>query len=142
MLLEYILYLPDEIVTIIWSYVCNENKIFINKEYYLKYNYLIDNIIDYGSYGRYESYIRDIIRLDFIFVFTQILERKYTFFLRIRNYKYNNVIYSNFLMFLLYFCNKNNAQKCSNLINLQLSLSGLKKERRKNNRLKYNKWSN
>ena len=136
---ELIKYFPDDIIAKIWSFININNKVFINKEHYIKHNKLIDNFI---SNGRYESYIRDIIRHDAAFVFQNLLHRNFYIFLNIDNYRYDDIIYGNYILFLLYFSNKNNSQKCSNLINLQLSLSGLKKKRCKNNRIKYNRWSN
>ena len=139
MLFDLISYLPDEIIAIIWSFLNIRNKIFINKENYLKYNNQIDKYI---IHRRYESYVRDIVRHDASFVFKYILQKNLTSFLKVENYRYNNVIYKNFLLFLLAFSNKNNSQRCNNVINLQLSLSGLNKKWYKNNRIKYNKWSN
>ena len=136
---NYIQYLPDEILNIIWNYLNPIHKIFINKDYYNKFNYLIDNLI---SKGRYESYIRDVVRNDSNFIFKNILNRQFNNWLQISDYKYNNIIYSNYILFLLFFSNKNNSNKCNNQINLQLQLSGLKKNWYKNNRIKYNQWSN
>lgn len=139
MLFDTIIYLPDEIIALIWSHLNINDKIFVNKKFYIKYNYLINDLIDSR---RYESYLRDIVRNDYAFVFKHILQRKNNIFLGKTNYRYDSVIYSNFLLFLLDFSNKNNSQKCNNLVNLQLALSGLKKKWYKNNRINYNKWGN
>ena len=56
------------------------------------------------------------------------------------NYKYNNVLYNDYLHFLLYYSSFNKSYKCNDIINLQLQLLGLKKDWRKNNRIKNNKW--
>ena len=57
--------LPYDIIEIIWENLNPLNKILLNKEYYSKYNYLIDKHI----VNKYESYIRDIIINDYSFVF-------------------------------------------------------------------------
>jgi hypothetical protein len=137
MLFQWIQHLPDEIINIIWSKLNPCHIIFLNKENYKKFNYLID-----GMVCNYESYIRDIIRNDYIFSFNYILNRQFKYWLHKRNYRYNDVIFPDYIHFLLNYSISNKASKCNKLINLQLNLSGLKKEWRKNNRIKYNKWNN
>tara|TARA_B100001093_G_scaffold507866_1_gene569082 strand:+ start:3026 stop:3445 length:420 start_codon:yes stop_codon:yes gene_type:complete len=139
MLFDIIEYLPDDIINIIFNKINVFQLIFLNKEYYHKFNYLVDSKI---NIGRYDSYVRDIVRNDYSFIFENILIRKINFWLLRKNYLYNNVIYNDFLDFLLFYCKNNNSNKCSHLIYLQLDLSGLKKKRPKNNRIKYNRWSN
>jgi len=139
MLYDFIQYLPDEIITIIWNNINPVYKIFLNKENYYKFNYLISTLI---IKGRYESYIRDIIRNDYIFIFKNILQDKLYLWIQPYDYKYKNIVYNNYVEFLLFYSNKNNSYKCYTLIKTQLELSGFKKKQRKNNKLTYNKWSN
>ncbi len=61
MLFDIIPYLPDEIIYIIYCKIKPSQLIFLNKENYYKYNHLVDTLI---IKGRYDSYIRDIIRND------------------------------------------------------------------------------
>ena len=63
--------LPNELCDIIFEYVKDEEKIFINKEYY-KYHYLLKDKI---SDKNYDNYLRDIIRNDSDFVLNQLLEK-------------------------------------------------------------------
>ena len=137
MLYDYIQYLPDDIIAIIWKHLSKFNKIFLNKNNYIKYNHLIDILI---INGRYESYVRNIIRNDYSFVFDQIFKRKYKYWLQIKKYQYTDTIYKNYILFLLYYSNINNSQKCYDIINLQLNLMGFKKDWCKNTRIKNNKW--
>ena len=111
-------YLPNDILLIIWQKISPYNKIFINKENYIIYNYLIDNAVK-----RYESYIRDIIRNDCSYIFNFILKRQFNSFNQIKNYRYYNTNYSNYIYFILYYCQINNSHKCLNLLNLHLDLS-------------------
>lgn len=129
--------LPDEILSIIFECISPRLKIFLNKEYYLKLNYLIDPII--GT--RYESYIRDIVRNNCAFVFYYLLTRNFSKWLAITNYHYKRSIYTNFICFLIDYSRENNAFKCSEILNVQLNLSGLKKEWCNSTRIKYNKWT-
>lgn len=137
MLFNLVQFLPVELIELIWNNLSPLNKIFLNKKYYIKFNHLIDGLVT-----NYESYIRDIIRNDYSFSFNYILKRQFIRWLRKVNYKYNNIIYSDYLNFILNYCASNNSSKCSYLINLQLNLSGLKKDWCKNSRIKYNQWSN
>jgi len=137
MLFNLVQTLPVELIELIWNNLNPHNKIFLNKKYYIELNYLIDGLVI-----NYESYIRDIVRHDCSFSFNHILSRHFIHWLHKQNYKYNNIIYPDYINFILNYCASNNSSKCSYLINLQLNLSGLKKEWCKNSRIKYNRWSN
>ena len=137
MLFNLITYLPDDIIKIIWKKVHAKYKIFINKENYIKLNSLIDENI-----YNYDSYTRDIIRNDCAYVFYYMIQRSFNDWQHLYNYKYNQVIYTNYIHFLLFYSHKNNSSKCKNIINVQLNLSRFKNELYKVNRIKYNKWNN
>jgi hypothetical protein len=132
---DLIQYLPNDILVIIWQKLNPYNKIFVNKENYITYNSLIDKHI-----GRYESYIRDIIRNDYSYAFNFILKRQFNSFIQIKNYRYYNTNYSNYIFFIISYCQINNSHKCLNLVNLQLDLTELKKKGCKKNRIKNNRW--
>ena len=79
--------LPNEILDIIFYYLNTREKIFLNKKYYIKYNDYIDqHIINYSSY------VRDIIRLDYSFVFEYIIYRNFNKWITINTYNYKNII--------------------------------------------------
>ena len=130
-------YLHIEILEEIFKMIRPNNKIFLNKKYYLEYNNFIDQMIDKE---RYDSYLRDIIRNDYNFVFKQIIARKIDNWNNIIKFKYKEVVYSNYLYFLLFYSNKNNSYKCNQIINDEFVLSGLKKKSCKSSRIKNNKW--
>lgn len=134
--MQFLQFLPDDILHIIFNYIKPYHKIFINKYYYIKYNYLIDNYINTS----YESYIRDIIRYNAVFVFERILERHFAKWIIPNRYIYNNNIFNNYISFLLAFAQANKAFKCLELINLKLIESKLKKVCCKNTRTKNKKW--
>ena len=129
--------LPDDILILIWDNLNPYNKIFLNKEYYLKYNNYIDKLIT----GRYESYIRDIIRKDYSFIFKSLLDRNFIKWILMHNYKYEDVIYKDYIHFILYYSSINTSHNCNNIINLELKLLGLKKDWRTNSRIKSIKWN-
>ena len=66
--------LPNEICDMIFEYVQDEEKIFVNKEYYNKYHYLLKNKISDKSY---DNYLRDIIRNDSSYVLNQLLQENF-----------------------------------------------------------------
>ena len=138
MKLYYFQHLPTDIILIIWQHLSSYSKIFLNKKYYSLYNNLIDSII---ITGRYENYIRDIIKKDYSFIFKQMLKRKFTNWTIMHNYKYGNMTYTDYIHFLLYYSSFHKSHNCNTILNLELQLLGLKKDWRKNNRSRNNKWS-
>lgn len=127
--------LPNELLNIIWSYISPTQKIFLNKTYYNKYNHLIDKLVK-----NYQSYIRDIIRVDYQFVFNYILLRNFDKWYKINNYHYGNTIYPTYINFIYNYAKNNNSTKCINLINLNLEISKLKKLNCNDYRIKKKLW--
>lgn len=127
--------LPNEILDIIFYYLNTREMLFLNKKHYIKYNDYIDQYII-----NYSSYVRDIIRLDYSFVFEYIIYRNFNKWIKINNYNYKNIIYNNYIFFLSDFANKNKATKCLNLLNLHLEISKLKKLNCKDYRIKRKEW--
>ena len=117
MLYEKISILPDDIIQLIFKNIALKKLIFLNKEFYLRLNYLIDGIIN----TRYNSYVKDIIRNNAAFVFTQILNRQYSNWMICRNYTHTNLIYENYVHFLLNFCKNHHAIKCYNIFITKLN---------------------
>ena len=105
--------LNDDVLSIIFQQIPNENKVWLNKHYYLKYHKLVKNMIDSEFY---ESYILDIVKQDYSFVFTQIINEKFDYFHKWKNYYFNGEKYHSFLIFLREFSRKNNSPKCVQVI--------------------------
>lgn len=70
----YIDLLPNEILDIIFEKLVPSEKIFLNKKNYYKYHYIIKNKIQPRLY---ESYLRDIIRFNYVFVFKEIIKENF-----------------------------------------------------------------
>lgn len=128
-------FLPDDLLIIVWSYIQPINKIFLNKSYYIKYNNLIDKLIT-----NYDSYLRDIIRHDYYFVFNYILLRNFNKWNIINNIHYNNIIFPSYINYIYNFARNNKSYKCVDLINFNLNISKLKKLNCKDIRDKKKKW--
>lgn len=130
--------LPKEIKILIWEKISLSQKIFIKKEYYLKYNSVIELLI---AKNKYQSYLRDIIRCDFSFVFKKVLERKFKYWSLItKSFLYKTIHYPSYIQYIYSLCQAYNSIKCLNILNVFLSLSGFKKDWRKNISNKYYQW--
>lgn len=128
-------FLPDDLLYIVWYHIDPKNKIFLSKTNYIKYNHLIDKLI-----SNYESYLRDIIRNDYNFVFNYILLRNLNKWIKINNIHYNNTIFPCYINYLYNFAKNNKSYKCMDLINFNLNISKLKKLNCKDTRDKKKKW--
>jgi len=129
--------LPNELLNIIFDYLDISVKVSLNKYYYNKYNYILQKNF---TFERYNSLVRDIIRNDYIFIFKHIILENFEKWVKLVKYNYKNIIYENYITFLIYYCNKKSSNKCKNIIYDFLNKSGIKKTSLKNNKIKYNKW--
>jgi hypothetical protein len=127
--------LPDEIIVIIKEYLPKKYLIFTSKENYISYHFLTKKMIK-----NYDNYIRDIIRRDNNFVFNFIIEENYQKWYEIKQYKYKNMIFKNYLYFLINYCIENDCNNCRNVISNFLKIHGLGKNLHKKNIVKYIGW--
>lgn len=131
--------LPIVLIDYIKDYIPYTTLAFVNKEFYIKYHYLlkINNLIP----KKYiENYIRDIIRRDFDFVFEKIISENYKKWLDIKQFIYKNIIYKNYIYFLKDFCLINESIKCRIILNNFLEENGLCKNQHKKNTSKHIRW--
>jgi len=126
-----------DIIDIIKSYIPNMYLIFVNKNYYTKYHYLIKELIPKNNY---EKYIRCVIRKDNDIVFQYILNDNINNFFKIKNYIYKNIKYSNYLYFLIDFCIDNNSNNCRNILNEIMKEHRLCQNRHKKNTNIHIRW--
>ncbi len=129
--------LPNEIRDYIKEYIPLYIYVFLNKTYYLENHKLIRKYIN-----RYqiESYIRNTIRRDNVFVFSQILKENYKKWLEIKKYEYKWEIFSNYLYFVRSYSLENESYRCYIVINNLLEEIGLDKNQHKKNLTKHIKW--
>jgi hypothetical protein len=126
-----------DIIDIIKSYIPNIYLIFVNKNYYTKYHYLIKELIPKKNY---EKYIRYVIRKDNDILFQYILNDNINHFFKIKNYIYKNIKYSNYLYFLIDFCIDNNSNNCRNILNEIMKEHRLCQNRHKKNTNIHIRW--
>ena len=126
-----------DIIDIIKSYIPNIYLIFVNKNYYTKYHYLIKELIPKKNY---EEYIRYVIRKDNDILFQYILNDNINHFFKIKNYIYKNIKYSNYLYFLIDFCIDNNSNNCRNILKEIMKELRLCQNRHKKNTYIHIRW--
>lgn len=129
--------LPDELIDMIKEFIPNHIFIFTNKINYNLYHFCIKKTII-----RYEDYIRDTVMRDNIFVFEYIVNENYAKWINNKNYNYKNIIFNNYLFFIIHYCIENDSQKCANFIASFAKQQGLCKNLHKKNIIKHIRWKN
>lgn len=128
---------PPELIRYIKEYIPKKTFVFTNRENYNLYHSLIK-----PSITDYESYTRAMIRQDNEFVFKKIIEENFSKWYEIRQYKYKNMIFNNYLYFVMNFCIENDSDNCRKTILDFLKEHGLGKNLHKKNVVKYIRWKN
>jgi len=130
--------LPNDLIEYIWKFVNKRVKVFLSKKYYNEYNSCIDGmIID----NRLESYIRDIVRKDYLFSFKAIFYRNIPHWLSMTNYPYSkDMVFNNYISFIKFYAGKNSSTKCYNFLDKNYKSDNLKSHKHKSS--KNIKWKN
>jgi hypothetical protein len=131
-LLDKIYKLPDDIIKIIKEFIPQYKLVFVNLYYYNLFHSYVRNMIPL-----YENYIRDTIRRDNEFVFNKIVEENLYNWINNKNYRYKNMIFSNYMYFINYFCMENNSQNCRKILFDNLNKRDLSINLHKKNTVKY-----
>lgn len=131
--------LPDELILIINSYLPKTTTVFLTKENYLQYHYLLKEYIN-NKNKNIEKYIRAMVRQDNNFVFKQLLVENHKKWFNMKNYYYNNCIYRNYITFIESYAIEHESIKCINLITDLFKELGLSKNQHKKNVIKYIRW--
>ena len=127
--------LPEVIVDLIKEYVPKYMFTFTNRENYELYHSLIAHHIK-----DYHDFIKDTIKRDNEFVFDTIIRENYIKWFTIKQYRYKNMIFFNYLYFIIHICIENESENCRKVINIFLKEHGLDKNLHKKNVVKYIKW--
>jgi len=129
--------LPDTIVDLIKEFIPPHKIVFVNRSFYNLYHHTIKTYIPL-----YENYVRDMIRRDNNIVFDKILGENIDIWLKNRQYRYKDMVFNNYIYFILYYCIENNSEQCREIINHYLKKRDLCRNLHKKNVVKYIKWSN
>jgi len=127
--------LPEVIVDLIKEYVPKHMFVFTNRENYELYHPFITPYIK-----DYYDFIKDTIKRDNEFVFDTIVKENYIKWFIIKQYRYKDMIFLNYLYFMIHICIEYESENCRKVINSFLIEHGLDKNLHKKNVVKYIKW--
>lgn len=130
-------YLPDDIIYEIFKFIPKRKLFCLNISYYNLYHCLLKTT----CIPNYENYVRDMIRKDNYFVFERIVRENIDTWITNRQYRYKNMVFSNYIYFVLYYCFENNSNKCHDILIVELTKRDLCKNLHKKNIIKYIKWN-
>jgi len=136
-LFETINKLPHDIIVYIQEFIPKKHFVFTNRENYKLYHIFLKPCI-----LNYENYIRDTIRRDNFFVIERIIFDNFKTWMKINNYMYKNMIFKNYLYFVLHYCIENDSTNCRIVIMNFLRQHGFDKNLHKKNIVKYIRWKN
>ena len=105
--------LPEVIVGIIKSYIPPTTLVWLNKENYNKHNKVIRSMI---HPSRFEDYIRDIVRSNNVFVLRHIIVENINRWIKMKRWRYKNIIYYDYIHFIFNYAIENSAYKSRDLI--------------------------
>lgn len=134
---------PPEILEIIWSFLPEESKAFVSISYYKKYHkpYIYPMLKP-----RYDSYMRFVIRNNYLFLMKQNLTDHYEKWIKSYNWHYRQETYTTYIHYLLTISIEYNSQSIINLLRETIKKNSKinKKQLNQNKtiRRKYNTWSN
>jgi phosphoribosyl-ATP pyrophosphohydrolase len=129
--------LPDDIIDLIKEFIPRQKLVFVNKSFYNLYHHFIKKTI-----SLYDNYVRDTIRRDNEFVFQKILEENIDLWLKNKQYRYKNMVFTNYIYFIMHYCIENNAENCREITHDYLKKRDLCRNLHKKNVVKYIKWNN
>jgi len=129
--------LPDDMINLILEFITYQKLIFVNSLYYNKYHSLLTRFIPL-----YGMYIRDMIRRDNTFVFEKIIGDNIDGWLKNKQYRYKNMIFNNYIYFVMHYCIENNSENCIKLLMYYLIKHDLCRNLHKKKVVKYIKWTN
>jgi hypothetical protein len=129
--------LPQDLINIIKEYIPKKILIFTNRENYKLYHCLLKPYI-----SNIENYIRYIVKFDYSFVFEKVIRENYKKWVEIKNYRYKDMIFSDYFYFITNYCIENESSNCRKSILIFLKEHGLNKNLYKKKFVKYIKWKN
>ena len=104
MILETIATLPCELREIIFSYIHIKEKHNVTRELFIS-----EYINKVKEIPLYQSYVRYIIRNNHFFIYNLNITINYNHWLNIKNWKYDNMIFNNYILYIKYYSELNNV---------------------------------
>ena len=135
--LQHIFMLPDDIIRVIKEYIPLRILQFTNKISYVAYYLHQRNVMH-----NYESYVREVVKRDYSFIFELIIRENIQKWNNSKKYLHKNVIYASYIYFILNFCNEHNSHQCRIVLSNFLKQHGLCQNQHKKNITKHIRWKN
>ena len=133
--------LPEVIVGEIFKFLPRNTIYLLNRTFFDSHYPQIIADFDVNN-SRFQSYIRNIIRLDCNFQLQYLLNSHFLRWNKVLNWKYKQNTFPSYISFLKLLTIHYNSQRCRFLINQYLKTSLSKKNRHKKIRSKNSRWSN
>lgn len=108
--------LNDDVIGMIYDKLPVETTVWLTKENYCKNHKIVRKMIEPEFY---ESYILDIVKQDYAFVFSEIIKERFDNFHKWKGYYFNETRHHSFLTFLRHFATTNNSPKCVEVIDIR-----------------------
>jgi hypothetical protein len=134
-ILQHIFRLPDDIIRVIQEYIPLRVLQFTNKISYAAHHLQLREVM-----YNYESYVREVVKRDYSFIFEQIIRENIQKWNNDKKYVYKNVIYASYIYFILNYCIEHNSQHCRNVLSSFLKQHGLCQNQHKKNITKHIRW--
>jgi len=130
--------ISDDVLSVIKSFIPPSTLVWLNASYYCKYNNLIRNMI---PEDRFEDYIRDMVRQDNSFVLDHIVRENIERWIKLKRWRYKNMIFTDYLHFIYSFAIENESHKSRKLIDrIATELFGKKWHKKNGIRYIRTKW--
>tara|TARA_B100000963_G_scaffold348556_2_gene356325 strand:+ start:5173 stop:5679 length:507 start_codon:yes stop_codon:yes gene_type:complete len=111
----------------------------ISNDYYIRGNHFLQ--LKYNAINN-SRYLNMIIRFDHDYIFKTVMDQKFKFWKKLKNYYYNGSKYPNYITFLESLCIKYNSNNCRNIINENNEIEyKLRKKRYKKIKTIHNRWT-
>ena len=145
-LLQLLDLIPEEIrILHILPYLSPQTLVWLNKSNYIAHHSSISPLITYNRstrfpLGKYETYVRHMVRIDASFVVTQLLKENRMQWQH-RGYYYQGNNFRTFLHFISQYSIDHNASRCRKAIQV-VGCEALGRNWHKGKRARSSKWSN
>ena len=130
MLLLKISKLPNELVNIIYLFIPLSTKQLLTPKFFNEYyNQKIKTMI-FSKYSKHDSYVRDIIRNNRIYVFKKLIYNAYLAWEKNKIWRWKNLKFPDYLSYLRYLSIKYRKPQIKNIIEINKKYLSRKKPKK------------
>jgi hypothetical protein len=131
--------IPEDIINYIKNFIPLDVLVWLNSDYYRNCHH--SAIYKCIPPLMCENYIRMIVRRDKDYVFETVLQDNILRWYNMKKYMYKNMIFDNYLQFLVNYANENDSKNIKTMIE-NTSYLILGKKWHKKTRVLFNRWKN